>query len=509
MIRRFGIIIVILLSCISYVNIINIPREFEFNEFIYSVKKTLDKGLIMVGVTSFRNLDILIIKMNSKNSIEWSKAIGTLGKDVGYSIEVLGNGYLIAGYTSTTEIGGYNILLIKLDLNGNVIWSKALGTERHDIAYSVVKAHDNGFLIVGYTLGFRGDSDILLAKFDNNGNILWCKVIGEKLYDDVAKYVLATKDGGYLIVGHTWSSKAELDDAFVMKLNASGDIEWYRNLGGCRYDEACYAIETSDKGYLLIGTTWSYGFGSEDILILKLNSSGYVEWSLAMGGEECDGAYSAIEINDGYLINGFTFSFTKGGYDAMLIKINKSGYIDWFSHIGHKGDESLYSIVKIGKSKYVILGYTSSFGLGDYDVLFLNIENEYINSAYILKLYNLTKPVILQNRSLLINKVINAREFSKRVEVHVRIPSMEIHDFILKVADLKISEIDYKMTINAINLKTFETKITKPFRIRITPEQLVWILLLLPLIITLTLTFLIRLFSSLKRIKKREKRGKK
>jgi len=129
------------------------------------------------------------------------------------------DGYIVAGYT---YVDSGDILLIKTDANGNVIWAKTYGGTHNDWAFSVQQTSDGGYIVAGYTDSFgAGYYDIFLIKTDANGNIIWAKTYGGTDYDN-AYTVQQTSDGGYIVAGATWSFGA--GGAFLVKTDANGDI---------------------------------------------------------------------------------------------------------------------------------------------------------------------------------------------------------------------------------------------------------------------------------------------
>jgi hypothetical protein len=189
-----------------------------------SIQQTSDGGYIIAGYTdSFGSggYDVYLIKTDSSGNIQWNRTLGGGGDDKGYSVQQTSDGgYIIAGYTNSSGSGKRDVYLIKTDSNGNMQWSRTFGGSGDDTGWSVYQTSDGGYIIVGVTNSFgAGRNDVYLIKTDSNGNLQWSKTLGSS-EDDVGFSVQQTDDGGYIIAGGTNSSKAGYD-VWLIKLKSS------------------------------------------------------------------------------------------------------------------------------------------------------------------------------------------------------------------------------------------------------------------------------------------------
>ena len=180
--------------------------------------------------------------------IEWEDIFGGVNNDKGYSVqETSDGGYILAGYTYSFGTGESDVYLIKLDSNGDTIWTKTYGGDSYDVGYSVQETSDGGYIIVGYTYSFgAGESDVYLIKTDSNGNVLWTKTFGGASYD-MGYSVQETSDGGYIITGYTDSFGAGGSDVYLIKTDSNGNIAWTRTYGGSS-SEAGYSVRETPDG---------------------------------------------------------------------------------------------------------------------------------------------------------------------------------------------------------------------------------------------------------------------
>jgi hypothetical protein len=164
-------------------------------------------------------------------------------------------------------------------------------------------------------------------KLRPDGTVEWQKTYGGVGRSD-AYSIQQTSDGGYIVAGSTKSFGAGKDNLWVLKLKHNGAVEWQKTYGGAYVlGDATYAIrQTSDGGYVVAGTTESFGAGDIDLWVLKLKSDGAVEWQKTYGGSNYDGAYSIQQTLDGgYIVAGWTDSFGAGGLDFWVLKLRPDG----------------------------------------------------------------------------------------------------------------------------------------------------------------------------------------
>jgi hypothetical protein len=144
--------------------------------------------------------------------------------------------------------------------------------------------------------------------------------------NDEASSVQQTSDGGYIVAGYTQSFGAGSWDIFLIKTDANGDVQWAKTYGGTSFDWPSSVQQTSDGGYIVAGTTWSFGVGDYDIFLIKTDANGDVQWAKTYGGTDWDHASSVQQTSDdGYIVAGFTASFGAGFYDAFLVKTDANG----------------------------------------------------------------------------------------------------------------------------------------------------------------------------------------
>ena len=193
----------------------------------YDLKKTLYGGYIIAGSTSSfgqGNTDFYLLKLDSLGQKKFETSFGGYSNEIAKSvIQLADSSFVLAGYTSSFGIGGYDIFLVKADKNGNLIWQKTFGGNDWDFAYNIELTSDGGFIICGTTYSFGyGNADGYIIKTDGAGNVTWTKTFGGK-HDDEFKSVIQTSDGNYALTGYTKSFNDSLGDAWIFKIDLNGD----------------------------------------------------------------------------------------------------------------------------------------------------------------------------------------------------------------------------------------------------------------------------------------------
>jgi len=299
----------------------------------------------------------------------WNVAYGGFNHDVARSVQKTGDGgYIVAGWTMSFGAGLTDFWLIKVDSNGTMQWNQTFGGIANDQAYSVQQTSDEGYIIVGSTESYgAGLSDFWLVKTDAEGVTQWGKTYGG-IYDDVAFCVRQTIDGGYIITGYTDSFGAGFSDFWLVKTDTNGTMQWSQTFGGTGFDRASSVVQTSDGGYMIVGETDSFGAGNFDFWLVGTDSVGTTLWSRTYGGASYDVARSVEQtIDGGYIIGGWTNSFGTGGSDFWLIKTDGFGSQHWNKTYGWIFDEEAYSVQQTSDEGYIIVGSTQSYGFGGWD----------------------------------------------------------------------------------------------------------------------------------------------
>jgi hypothetical protein len=307
----------------------------------------------------------------------FARTYGRANFDNGYFAQQTNDGgFIIAGSTNSVGAGGYDVLLVKTDANGNVLWARTYGGTSDDEARSVQQTSDGGFIVAGRTYSFgAGSGDALLIKTDASGNVSWARTFGGS--GNLEEFFFAREvSGGFIAVGQARSFGAGLEDFFVVRTDFSGNVLWARTYGGNNSDYAYSALQTSDGGFIIAGYTYSFGAGSADVLIIKTNSSGVVQWSTTYGGTSWDIAYSIQQSSTGFIIVGYTGSFGAGGWaDFLAFAINTSGNVQWARIYGGSGWDEAYSIQQTSDGGFIMAGGSTSFGAGSYDFLVIKTNS--------------------------------------------------------------------------------------------------------------------------------------
>jgi len=334
----------------------------------YSIQQTSDGGYIIAGYTdSFGagGRDFWVLKLSSTGAIDWQRTYGGSLGDYAFSIQQTGDGgYIVAGWTDSFGAGNYDIWVLKLSSIGTIDWQRTYGGSLNDTTYSIQQTSDGGYIVGGIKY-----AAFWVLKLSSIGDVEWQRTYGRESYDE-AYSIQQTSDGGYIIAGRTELMGAGRSmDAWVLKLSSIGDVEWQRAYGGSG-DEAARSIqETSDGGYFVAGYVQLFGSGSFDALVLKLSATGDVEWQCIYGEEVgSDSPYSSQQTSDGgYIIAG------RSGPDVWVLKLRSTGGIDW-----QRTYDGLYahSIQLTSDGGYIVAGDTDSFGAGGSDFLLLKLFSD-------------------------------------------------------------------------------------------------------------------------------------
>jgi len=354
----------------------------EYDDAAYSIHQTTDGGYIVAGWTkSFGSggEDVYILKLNSKGEVQWQKTFGGEGSDWVNSIQqTTDGGYIVAGGTSSFGTGETDVYILKLNSKGEVQWQKTFGGEGSDWVNSIQQTTDGGYIVAGGTSSFgTGETDVYILKLNSKGEVQWQKTFGGESFDGVNS-IQQTTDGGYIVAGGTNSFGTGETDVYILKLNSKGEVQWQKTFGGEGSDWVNSIQQTTEGGYIVAGWTESFETGGHDVYILKLNSEGQLEWQKTFGGEGSDDEAKSIQqtMDGGYIVAGSTYSFGSGGYDVYILKLNSKGEVEWQKTFGGEGSDGAISIQQTTDGGYIVAGWTESFGSGYKDVYILKLDSK-------------------------------------------------------------------------------------------------------------------------------------
>jgi len=303
------------------------------------------------------------------NLYPWFKHYGGSSSDEAYSIQQTSDGgYIVSGYTYSYTYGGIDFAIYKLNSSGNKQWFKHYGGTGNDRGRSIQQTSDGGYVVAGHTESYtHGADDFAIYKLDSSGNKVWFKHYGGPS-SDYGYSIQQTSDGGYVVAGTTHSYSYGNYDFAIYKLNSSGSKTWFKHYGGSNTDEAYSIQQTSDGGYIVGGRTDSYTYGGSDFAIYKLDSSGNKVWFKHYGGTSSDYGHSIQQTSEGgYVVAGLSYSYSYGSNDFAIYKLNSSGSKTWYKHYGGTTLDIGYSIQQTSDGGYVVTGHTSSYTYGQSD----------------------------------------------------------------------------------------------------------------------------------------------
>lgn len=299
----------------------------------------------------FLLLFVIALSANAQPPLKFHCRYGGSGYDVGYDVkQTLDKGYIITGSTSSFGQGNTDVYLLKLDSMGQVKFQTSFGGFSNDIGKSIIALADSSFIMVGYTSSSGiGGYDIFLVKADKNGTLEWQKTIGGADWD-FAHSIKQTSDGGFIIAGTTYSFGHGNADGYIVKTDASGNVQWSKTYGGKKDDEFKSVIQTIDGNYALTGYTKSYADSLGDTWVFKIDLNGDSLWCNYYGGKRKDFGNEIVQDNFGdYYVAGSIDSLKPGLMDAYAIRINNTGTLVWKWIDGFLNTDDSYNSVVLSK----------------------------------------------------------------------------------------------------------------------------------------------------------------
>lgn len=286
-----------------------------------------DGGWLIVGSTNDSNgnggYDGLLVRTDSDGNVLWRREYGGVGWDFLHSGIVLADGgFLMVGQTFSQGIGG-DAWLVRTTQVGDTVWTRHFGGTGIDDGKAVVETTDGGVAFAGSLTSGSGDLDAYVVKLNGQLGIEWENSYGGDSLD-LARDIVLTQDAGYSIVGIT-KSFSEFTEHYHFKLDMGGALEWQKHWGQINDQEAYRHIELPSGGFATAGWTTTSGGGGKDMFIFLCDQQGAFIEQHTFGGMEDDEGYSLAKTSDGFIVCGATLSYGAGSNDVFVVRTDSTG----------------------------------------------------------------------------------------------------------------------------------------------------------------------------------------
>jgi len=412
----------------------------------------------------------------AQSDIQWQKTFGGTEADGAEEILQTNDGsYIVSGYSYSNDSdvtgnhGYFDAWIIKLDLIGNIQWQKTFGGTQNDYAGRIDTTSDGGFIVIGNSdsndgdvTGNHGYNDFWILKIDSLGILQWEKSFGGS-YNDYASCGHQTNDGGYIITGTTLSINGDVSgnhgpsDYWIVKLDSMGTLLWQKTFGGTNTDAANSIEKTTDGGYIVAGNSTSIDgdvtvnhSNSVDIWIIKIDSTGMLQWEKSYGGTQHDLPHFIERTFDGgYIISGYSLSNDNdvtgnhGSTDAWIFKIDSIGILQWQKSFGGSEEDRAYFIKQTFDGGYIFSGLSHSID-GD-------LTNNYGDAdLWVVKLSSTVLVSEINNSNL--NFSVAPNPFSNETNISFQLLSTEKAEVVIyDIVGNEIINFTPKIFLNGIN----------------------------------------------------------
>lgn len=315
---------------------------------------------LLEPMRKFAFIFFLPLTLNAQ-SIFYEKIFGTGGNDNLRAVKEFPNGTIFtAGFSDSGVYGGIDVSLSKLDKFGNLIWTKFYGNSYNNWGLYLNKTSDNCLVICGETQTASNLLDAFLYKIDTSGNVVWQQYYSS-LVNESFKHVIETSDGGFLLSGFKNDSYGS-NDTYVVKADALGNYQWDLMIGGTDNEYADMGKETPEGDFIVTGDTRSFGSGGYDVEVTKFNSSGFITWDSLFGDVDnngCQGIY--INSENKYISYGETEISTFSPFDFYIEKIDTNGSSIWRQTFGGALADAAFGLTELPDKGFMLCGYSNNY----------------------------------------------------------------------------------------------------------------------------------------------------
>lgn len=346
--------------------------DVDYIDYCRSVAQTADSGFVVTvapqrsGGSSYGAL----IRADPSGDLLWLRTYGTDSRGSFASGIVLPDGgFAVCGIRLPADSDSGMYQLFRTNSTGDSLWCRFYRNELVAQATEIVLVPDGGFAIIGNVYRTRDVDTVAswLVRTDAVGDTLWTRMFYNDL-TGVLRSIAATADGGFVLGG--WSGDGYHGDVnyWMVKTDSLGNTEWSRNYGGWNWDEGTDVAQTPDGGFVISGSTLSYGPGGFDYWVVKTDAAGDTQWTRAYGGRGDDECF-ALDITDdgGFLLGGASFSFART-VGMWVVKLDSAGNQLWdrpFYGTGPSHTDSsagCEDVVQTSDGGYIIAGTNRTRG---------------------------------------------------------------------------------------------------------------------------------------------------
>jgi hypothetical protein len=355
---------------------LQVYQSSPYNQEGQDVLATPDGGYLIAGYTQNNDpsdCDVYIIKTDGGGNKISTKTYGGAKPDFPYHmITTFDGNYFLIGYSQSYGSGDVDVLLMKVDQNGNLIWQKTYGGSGNDYGQDIIATSDGNYVIVGSSNSGASTYEANLIKIDPAGNLIWNRMLGGA-FDDFGRSVKQCSDGSLIVLGCTMEFGN--GDAYLIKTDNAGVFQWNKAIGGSGYDEGAYINVNSDGSFTFLIRDSSTVAMDIDVRIVKTDPAGTVIWSKAYGGDKKDTPKMIQPTSDGgYIVAAISRSFGWVNPDMWIMKFDNAGDTTWTRHYGGVNNEHCYVVREQPDGSYIAVGKTASYG-PDMDPIFLKLNS--------------------------------------------------------------------------------------------------------------------------------------
>ncbi|HNQ61653.1 MAG TPA: T9SS type A sorting domain-containing protein [Bacteroidia bacterium] len=305
----------------------------------------------------------LFISLFSSAQVTFQKSYGEFYVDYGTTmVQTNDGGYCIVGGTGPDVIDSTDVLVVRTDIDGNQVWQTRLAGTKDDFITGITTTDDGGFILVGNTYSSPLDTaytDIIVIKIDDGGFVYWSKTFGSTDYDE-AQAVIRSGDGGYIVLGSSMSYTSVTKSALAMKIDDTGNQLWTNTSDSYSSNYFYAGDQTTDGNYIAVGGTFNSAGTNFDNYISKIDTAGNILWSKSHGTSGSEFAYDVKSTSDGgYLVCGVTATNTAGDADMSVLKLNDAGDVVWTYNYGTAEYDRASSIFRQANGTIMVAGYSN------------------------------------------------------------------------------------------------------------------------------------------------------
>ena len=336
--------------------------QTQHTDLVRSVKQISSGSIFTVGFSAVDGsafTQAALHKLSENGQHIWTIYFGDSLNDYGLNLQITQSGQLLICGETQTAANGQDAFIALFDTSGTQLWRYTYGGAQNESAKSITETADGFFVAAGYVSSGTGSNDVLILRTDAAGNLVSLNAFGNS-DNDYGQAIQALPDSGCIVAGDTKDPTNGDYNVLCFRLDKNGNVLWMNTYGDSHENGSQGLTLLSDGTFIVCGESHTASSPAFDFSFDKIDLSGAEQWRSTFGGAGSDAAFSVLEVYGGYLLCGYSSSYSPGPISAVIARTDTAGNLLWARSIPDSSISILYELIPALSGNYLAAGNTSN-----------------------------------------------------------------------------------------------------------------------------------------------------